>query len=77
MKNALKLLISSERDEFNREYAKVFENAGFQLCFAPKDGLKVLDFIEEEQPDLVVNGFIYAAFRRNRCHPFFTTLKNK
>lgn len=54
MKNALKLLISSERDEFNREYAKVFENAGFQLCFAPKDGLKVLDFIEEEQPDLVL-----------------------
>lgn len=54
MKNALKLLISSERDEFNREYAKVFENAGFQLCFAPKDGLKILDFIEEEQPDLVL-----------------------
>ena len=54
MQNALKLLISSERDEFNREYAKVFENAGFQLCFTPKDGLKVLDFIEEEQPDLVL-----------------------
>lgn len=44
MKNALKLLISSERDEFNREYAKVFENAGFQLCFAPKDGPKSIRF---------------------------------
>lgn len=54
MQNALKLLISSERDEFNREYAKIFENAGFKLCFAPKDGLKVLDKIEEEQPDLVL-----------------------
>ncbi len=54
MKNALKLLISNERDEFNREYAEIFENAGFQLCFTPKDGLKVLDFIEAEQPDLVL-----------------------
>lgn len=54
MQNALKLLISNERDEFNREYAKIFENAGFRLCFSPKDGLKVLDKIEEEQPDLVL-----------------------
>ena len=44
MKNALKLLISNERDEFNREYAEIFENAGFQLCFTPKDGLKSIRF---------------------------------
>ncbi len=54
MQNALKLLISDERDEFNREYAQIFENAGFRLSFSPKDGLKVLDKIEEEQPDLVL-----------------------
>ncbi len=54
MKNALKLLISNERDEFHREYAKAFENAGFQLSFAPKDGLRLLDKIRQEQPDLVL-----------------------
>ena len=61
-------------DEFNRG-AKVFENAGFQLCFAPKDGLKVLDFIEEEQPDLVLMDLFIAAFRRNRCHRSLQRLK--
>ena len=29
MKNALKLLISSERDEFNREYAKYLKMQAF------------------------------------------------
>ena len=52
MKNALKLLISNERDEFNREYAEIFENAGFQLCFTPKDGLKVLVLMDLFMPHL-------------------------
>lgn len=54
MKNALKLLISSERDELNRESANAFEAAGFTLCFSQKDGLKLLESIETQQPDVVL-----------------------
>ncbi len=54
MKHDLKLLISSERDEINRESVDALEHAGFRLCFAQKDGLKMLDMMKQEEPDLVL-----------------------
>ena len=44
MKNALKLLISNERDEFNREYAEIFENAGFRAVLYSKRRSKSIRF---------------------------------
>lgn len=54
MEKHLKLLISDESDEVSREYAHEFEDAGFEVIYAPKDGLRVLDKVKSDQPDIVL-----------------------
>ena len=54
MEKHLKLLISDDSDEFNREYNRAFEEAGFETTYVAKDGVKVLEKIEEVRPDIVL-----------------------
>ncbi|WP_101697047.1 sporulation transcription factor Spo0A [Clostridium minihomine] len=54
MEKHLKLLISNDTDEFTRNYSHDFEIAGIDVAYAPKDGLRVLDHIDSEQPDAVL-----------------------
>ena len=54
MERRLKLLITDESDEFKRNYAKEFENAGLELYFVAKDGFVALKKIEEINPDIVL-----------------------
>ena len=54
MEKALKLLISDEGTESNRESARIYQAAGFELIPAKKDGLVMLQAIEKEHPDVDV-----------------------
>ena len=54
MEKHLKLLISDESDELSREYSREFEDAGFETIYVPKDGLRVLEKVESDQPDIVL-----------------------
>lgn len=54
MEKHLKLLISGENDEQSREFTEEFESAGFEIIISPKDGLRVLEKIESEHPDMVL-----------------------
>ena len=54
MEKHLKLLISNDTDEFARSYSHDFEVAGIDVVYSPKDGLRVLDHIDLEQPDVVL-----------------------
>ncbi|HBC31651.1 MAG TPA: sporulation transcription factor Spo0A [Clostridiales bacterium] len=54
MEKHLKLLISNDTDEFNRNYSRDFEMAGLDVIYAAKDGLRVLEKIDHENPDVVL-----------------------
>lgn len=54
MGNHLKLLIAEDCAEFNRETCEVFEQYGMEPIFAPKDGFRVLEMIEERTPEVVL-----------------------
>ena len=54
MENHLKLLIAEDCAEFNRDNSNVFEQCGFDSIFAQKDGLKVIEIIKQEIPDVVI-----------------------
>ncbi len=54
MGNRLKLLIAEDCAEFDRESCEIFENLGFEPFFAPKDGFRVMELIEEKTPDVVI-----------------------
>ena len=54
MENNLKVLIAEDRAEFNREDESVFEEFGFELYYSSKDGVNVLDMIQNVHPDVVL-----------------------
>ena len=54
MEKQLKLLISEENNEWSREAGRVFQEMGLEPIYVRKDGLQVLEKIEEERPDLVL-----------------------
>jgi two-component system response regulator (stage 0 sporulation protein A) len=54
MEKLLKLLISDDGAEWNRDAARAFQTAGFELIYVKKDGFMVLEKIEQEHPDLVL-----------------------
>lgn len=54
MENQLKLLIAANRDEFTRDSVNVFQDFGFHTVFCGKDGMEVLQIIEEQNPDVVL-----------------------
>ena len=54
MENNLKLLITEDLKEFDRESKEVFEDFRFQAECCAKNGVEVLDKIEKLHPDVVL-----------------------
>lgn len=54
MEKLLKLLISDDGSEWSRDTARTFQNAGFELIYAKKDGFQVVEKIEQEHPDIAL-----------------------
>lgn len=51
MENHVKMLITEQAAEFHREDAKILNDYGFDLHFCQKDGIQVLNAINEVNPD--------------------------
>ena len=54
MQNRLKVLISEDCAEFDREALDMFKHYSMDLSFLPKDGFKVIEIIENSCPDVVI-----------------------
>ena len=54
MENRLKILISEDCLEFDREALDMFKHYSMDLSFLPKDGFKIIEIIENTCPDIVV-----------------------
>ena len=54
MENKLKVLIAENCEEFSKESNDILNQYGLEPIFAPKDGFKVLEIIEEIHPDVVL-----------------------
>ncbi len=75
MENRLKVLISEDCAEFDREALEMFKHYSMDLSFLPKDGFKIIEIIENSCPDIVVMDLfmpridaigIITAVRKNR-----------
>ena len=86
MENHVKLLITEQAAEFHREDAKILNDYGFDLHFCQKDGIQVLNAINEVNPDVVVLdlfmpsmdgiGVVASAMEKPGKHPMFIVLSN-
>ena len=54
MENRIKLLIANDSAEFHTDYGRVFENSGLDVSYTQKDGISLLEKIEEIRPDVVL-----------------------
>ncbi len=54
MVNHLKVLIAEDCVEFNQNNSNVFDGYGFESYFISKDGIRVIEMIEEKNPDVVI-----------------------
>ena len=54
MQNQLKILISEECIELDRDALDMFKHYSMDLSFLPKDGFKIIEIIENSKPDVVI-----------------------
>lgn len=54
MENSLKILISEDCIELNKEALEAFKHYSMDLSFLPKDGFKIIEVIENSSPDIVL-----------------------
>lgn len=54
MVNHLKVLIAEDCVEFDQNNSNIFNGYGFESYFVSKDGLRVIEMIEEKNPDVVI-----------------------
>ncbi len=54
MQNRLKVLISEDCAEFDREALDMFKHYSMDLSFLPKDGFKIIEIIENSCPNIVI-----------------------
>ena len=54
MQNQLKVLISEECIELDRDALDMFKHYSMNLSFLPKDGFKIIEIIENSSPDVVI-----------------------
>ena len=54
MQNRLKILVSEECADFNREALDMLAQNSMDLSFLPKDGFKIIEIIENSCPDVVI-----------------------
>lgn len=55
MEKHLKVLIADDSTEFGQNCAKVINSYGMETILCPKDGLKVLELIEQHKPDAILS----------------------
>ena len=87
MEKRVKLLIANDTPEFHGSYGRIFENSGMEICYAPKDGVKLLEKIQETSPDVVLTNLfmprldgigVMKAVRAKSpgSHPLFVIVSN-
>ena len=86
MGNQLKLLIAEDCEKINKENVNVFEKRGFNVSFSKKDGLDLVNKIEEKFPEAVIMdlfmpnidaiGVINTLKEKNLELPIFIVLSN-
>lgn len=54
MDNSIKMIITEDAAEFNRENLEKFQNFNISVAFCAKDGEELCSRIEQEQPDVVL-----------------------
>lgn len=54
MQNRLKILVSEDCANFDREALNMFQQYSMDLSFLPKDGFKIIEIIENSHPDVVI-----------------------
>lgn len=54
MQNQLKVLISEECIDLDRDALDMFKHYSMDLSFLPKDGFKIIEIIENSSPDVVI-----------------------
>lgn len=54
MKNLVKLLITTDCEEFDRNLAEALKKYSLNVTFAPKDGQKTMKLIKDNAPDIVI-----------------------
>lgn len=54
MQNQLKILISEECIDLDRDALDMFKHYSMDLSFLPKDGFKIIEIIENSRPDVVI-----------------------
>lgn len=75
MEKKIKLLITEDSAEFSREHTKSFGDFGINASFCEKDGLTVLERIENIKPDVVLMDLFMT--RIDGIGVLRTALKNK
>jgi two-component system response regulator (stage 0 sporulation protein A) len=55
MEKRVKLLIANDTTEFHNDCGRFFENSGLEVSYAPKDGIKLLEKIQNSHPDAVLS----------------------
>lgn len=86
MGNLVKLLITEENGEFNRESTSIFGKLGMESQVIQKDGFAVLDAMKSYKPDVVIMdlfmpkldaiGVMKAANNEEIAKPIFVVLSN-
>ena len=54
MEKRLKLLVSNDSVEFIRDYGNALEESGMEIVYTAKDGMRLLEKIRTEKPDVVL-----------------------
>lgn len=55
MDKRIKLLTANDSTEFRNECGRVFEGSGMEVTYTAKDGIKLLEKIEADRPDIVLS----------------------
>lgn len=55
MEKCIKLLIANNSSEFRSHDGRIFENTGMEITYVPKDGMQLLDKVQEIRPDAVLS----------------------
>lgn len=87
MEKRVRLLIANDSPEFHGSYGRIFENSGMEVNYVPKDGVKLLEKIQEVSPDVVLTnlfmprldgiGVMKAVHAKSAAsHPLFVIVSN-
>lgn len=87
MEKRVKLLIANDSPEFHGNYGRIFENSGMEVSYVSKDGVKLLEKIQETSPDVVLTNLfmprldgigVMKAFHAKApgSHPLFVIVSN-